>query len=227
MNVTDVQKPPPASAPGRAACFPGGPSRLAAPAQPPRPGRPGRRCSPAAWPCGRRSTTTGGWAPATRADELPMILEGCAAGIIAVTTHSPFGEPERATGRRLPFLRAGLVLALCAAAIGFFALGAAVAYRPQAGVYLAGGILPVARNVLGMTGDRADLLPGHRRADRVDRPARLHRHLPVRADRELLRAADLADPAADRPWRLDRRHGRLRRRPDRFHHQGSPHPPVG
>ena len=30
------------------------------------------------------------------ADELPMILQGCAAGIIAVTTHSPFGEPERA-----------------------------------------------------------------------------------------------------------------------------------
>jgi hypothetical protein len=86
------------------------------------------------------------------ADEVPMILEGCAAGIIAVTAHSPFGEPERATGRRLPLLRAGLVLALCAAAIGFFALGAAVAYRPRAGVYLAGGILPVARNVLGMTG---------------------------------------------------------------------------
>ena len=81
-----------------------------------------------------------------------MILQGCAAGIIAVTTHSPFGEPERATGWRLPFLRAGLVLALCGAAIGFFALGAAVAYRPQAGVYLADGILPVVRNILGMTG---------------------------------------------------------------------------
>jgi hypothetical protein len=86
------------------------------------------------------------------ADELPMILQGCAAGIIAVTMHSPFGEPERATGRRLPLLRAGLVLALCGAAIGFFALGAAAAYNPRAGVYLAGGILPVVRNVLGMTG---------------------------------------------------------------------------
>lgn len=86
------------------------------------------------------------------ADELPMILQGCAAGIIAVTTYSPFGEPERATGRRLPFLRVGLVLALCGAAIGFFALGAAAAYRPRSGVYLAGGVLPVARNVLGMTG---------------------------------------------------------------------------
>jgi hypothetical protein len=45
------------------------------------------------------------------ADELPMILQGCAAGIVAVTAHSPFGEPERATGRRLPLLRAGRALA--------------------------------------------------------------------------------------------------------------------
>jgi len=81
-----------------------------------------------------------------------MLLQGCAAGIIAVTMHSPVGEPERATGRRLPFLRAGLVLALCGAAIGFFALGAAAADNPRAGVYLAGGILPVVRNILGMTG---------------------------------------------------------------------------
>ena len=86
------------------------------------------------------------------ADELPMILQGCAAGIIAVTMHSPFGEPERATGRWLPFLRVGLVLVLCGAAIGFFALGAAAADNPRTGVYLAGGDLPVVRNVLGMTG---------------------------------------------------------------------------
>jgi hypothetical protein len=92
------------------------------------------------------------WLDRQRADELPMILEGCAAGIIAVTVHSPFGEPERATGRWLPLLRAGLVMALCGAAIGFFALGAAAAYDPRAGVDLAGGILPVVRSVLGMTG---------------------------------------------------------------------------
>jgi hypothetical protein len=75
------------------------------------------------------------------AEEVPMILQGCAAGIIAVTTHSPFGEPEQATGRGLPLLRAG--------------------------------------------------------------------------------------PAPGRPGRLDRRHARLRLRPDRVHHQGSPRPPVG
>jgi hypothetical protein len=86
------------------------------------------------------------------ADEMPMILQGCAAGIIVVTMHSPFGEPERAVGRRLPFLRAGLTLALCGAAIGFLALGAAVADNPGGGVYLVGGILTVARNILGMTG---------------------------------------------------------------------------
>ncbi len=60
--------------------------------------------------------------------------------------------PEVATGRRLGLLRAGLVVALCGAAIGFFALAAAVAGNPRAGVYLAGGILPVVRNVAGMSG---------------------------------------------------------------------------
>ncbi len=84
--------------------------------------------------------------------ELPTLVEGCAAAVIAVTAHSPLGETERATGRWLPVLRAGMVLALCGAAIGFLALGAAVAYHPQAGVALAGGILPVVRNVLGIVG---------------------------------------------------------------------------
>jgi hypothetical protein len=87
-----------------------------------------------------------------RPDELPDLLEACAAAIIGVTTHSPFGEPERATGRWLPFLRPALIIALCGAAIGFLALGAAVAYDPRAGVGLVNGMLPVARNLLGFTG---------------------------------------------------------------------------
>ncbi len=86
------------------------------------------------------------------ASELPMIIESGAAAIIAVTTHSPFGEPERATGRWLPFLRLGMALALCGAAIGLLALGAAAAYNPQAGVYLTSGVLGVAENVMGFTG---------------------------------------------------------------------------
>jgi hypothetical protein len=87
-----------------------------------------------------------------RADEIPTLLEGCAAAIIGVTTHSPFGEPERATGRWLPVLRPVVALALCGAAIGFFALGAMIAYDPNNGVVLYDGILPVVRNLLGFTG---------------------------------------------------------------------------
>jgi hypothetical protein len=84
--------------------------------------------------------------------EVPMLLEAGAAAIIVVTTHSPFGEPERATGRWLPCLRLGLAVALCGAAIGLIAAGAAIGYDPKSGVYLADGMLPVARNILGFTG---------------------------------------------------------------------------
>jgi hypothetical protein len=86
------------------------------------------------------------------ATELPMIIEGCAAAIIAVTAHNPFGEPERATGRWLPFLRLGTALALCGAAIGLLAIAAAAAYDPQVSVYLGTGILGVAENVMGFAG---------------------------------------------------------------------------
>lgn len=82
--------------------------------------------------------------------ELPMILEGSAAAVIAIAAHSPFGEPERATGRWLPFLRLGVVLALCGLAIGLLALAAAIADGP--GSYLDGGTLALIRNVLGMAG---------------------------------------------------------------------------
>jgi hypothetical protein len=77
--------------------------------------------------------------------QLPLIFEvGCAAAI-AVTTASPFGEPERATGRWLPFLRLGTVLALSTAAAG--ALTAAAA-----GTHMAGGILEMLRNLTGLIG---------------------------------------------------------------------------
>jgi len=151
MAVTDIQKPPPAAPP--AAWGVSWAARLAWL-------HPRSRRVPAALAalltCGVAlwaSLHYHWWlGTGNAADEVPMILQGCAAGIIAVTAHSPFGEPERAAGRRLPLLRAGLVLALCGAAIGFFALGAAAADSPRAGVYLAGGILPVVRDVLGMTG---------------------------------------------------------------------------
>ena len=79
------------------------------------------------------------------ADELPMILQGGAAGIIAVTTHSPFGEAERGAVRWLPLLRLGAVLALTGVAIGLLQLGVT-------GASLPGGVLTLARNVIGVTG---------------------------------------------------------------------------
>jgi hypothetical protein len=77
--------------------------------------------------------------------QLPLIFETACAAIIVVTTASPFGEPERATGRWLPFLRMGAALTLAAAATG--ALAAA-----GIGTHLAGGTVGVLRNVAGLTG---------------------------------------------------------------------------
>ena len=65
--------------------------------------------------------------------------------IIAVTTRSPFGEPERATGRWLPYLRLGTALALTGAAAG--ALAAA-----SAGTHLPDGDLAMLRNTAGLAG---------------------------------------------------------------------------
>lgn len=86
------------------------------------------------------------------ASELPMIIEACAAAIVVVTGHSPFGESERATGRWLPALRLSMTLTLCGIAIGLLALGAVAANDPRAGIGLSGGVLGVAQNVMGFTG---------------------------------------------------------------------------
>ena len=58
------------------------------------------------------------------AQQTPMIIEAAAAMVIAVTTHGPFGEAERATGRWLPLLRLGAALALTGVAIALLQLGA-------------------------------------------------------------------------------------------------------
>lgn len=79
------------------------------------------------------------------AQQIPMIIEAGAAVVIAVTTHSPFGEAERTTGRWLPYLRLGTVLALTGAAIGLLQLGVT-------GASLNDGVLTLARNVIGLTG---------------------------------------------------------------------------
>jgi hypothetical protein len=77
--------------------------------------------------------------------QLPLIFETGCAVTIAVATASPFGEPERATGRRLPVLRLGATLTLTAAAVGVLAAAGT-------GVHLAGGTLDVLRNTAGLTG---------------------------------------------------------------------------
>ena len=77
--------------------------------------------------------------------QLPLIAEAGCAAVIAVTAGSPFGEPERATGRWLPFLRLG---------------GGRPAHRaggrrcspPPGRPPLSGGFLDVLRNMAGLTG---------------------------------------------------------------------------
>jgi hypothetical protein len=76
---------------------------------------------------------------------VPLVVETGAAGVIAVTSYGPFGEPERATGRWLPFLRLAAAAGLTAAAVGVLALGATGGFMP-------GGILALVRNVGGMAG---------------------------------------------------------------------------
>jgi hypothetical protein len=77
--------------------------------------------------------------------QLPLTIEAGAAALIGVTTRSPFGEPERATGWWLPFLRLGTVMALAGAAVGALAAGAASAH-------LAGGTLGMLRDLAGLAG---------------------------------------------------------------------------
>jgi hypothetical protein len=98
----------------------------------------------AACAAGLRGALYGHW-DSYGALQLPLIFEAGCAAVIAVTASSPFGEPERATGRWLPFLRLGATVTLTGLAVG--ALAAA-----GAGVPLAGGFPDILRNVAGLTG---------------------------------------------------------------------------
>ena len=77
--------------------------------------------------------------------QLPLILEACCAAAIGITMGSPFGEPERATGRWLPLLRFGSAIAMMATAVAALALA-------SIGADLAGGIADLVRNVAGLVG---------------------------------------------------------------------------
>jgi hypothetical protein len=87
------------------------------------------------------------WLPRTGvySRQIPLIIEAGAAAAIGVTVRSPFGEPERVTGRWLPMLRLGASLALAGAAFGALAAGSAPGH-------LAGGILGLLRDLGGLTG---------------------------------------------------------------------------
>jgi hypothetical protein len=77
--------------------------------------------------------------------QLPLILEAGCAAAVAITMGSPFGEPERATGKWLPLLRFGSAIAMTATAVVALAIA-------SLGADLAGGIADVMRNVAGMVG---------------------------------------------------------------------------
>jgi len=98
----------------------------------------------AACAIGLRITLMGHW-DSYGAFQLPLLFEAGAAVAITATAASPLGEPERITGRWLPFLRLATALALTVVAAG--ALAAA-----GAGAHLAGGTLDVVRNLAGLTG---------------------------------------------------------------------------
>ena len=93
---------------------------------------------------GLRIALTGHW-DSYGALQLPLVFETAAATAVTVTTASPLGEPERITGRWLPYLRLAATLALTAAAIGGLAAAGT-------GTHLAGGTLDVLRNLAGITG---------------------------------------------------------------------------
>ena len=77
--------------------------------------------------------------------QILLTIEAGAAAVIGVTTRSPFGEPERATGHWLPFLRLGTTMALTGAAVAALAAGSAAAH-------LAGSTLGILRDTAGFTG---------------------------------------------------------------------------
>jgi len=87
------------------------------------------------------------WLPRTGvlAREIPLTIEAGAAAVIGVATRSPFGDPERVTGRWLPWLRLAVNVALAAAALGALAAGSATAH-------LSGGAVGLLRDLAGFTG---------------------------------------------------------------------------
>jgi hypothetical protein len=87
------------------------------------------------------------WLPrsGTFAQQIPLTIEAGAAAMIGVTAGSPFGEPERATGRWLPYLRLAAAVVLAGSAFGALAAGSAAQH-------LDGGTLALLRDLAGFAG---------------------------------------------------------------------------
>jgi hypothetical protein len=85
------------------------------------------------------------WESSSDPQQFPMTVEAGAAAVIAVTTHGPFGEVERATGRWLSSLRLLAAAGMCGLAILALQLGVADESLNE-------GILVLARNVIGFAG---------------------------------------------------------------------------
>jgi hypothetical protein len=85
------------------------------------------------------------WIPSAGPEQLPLAIEAGTAMVIAVASHSPFGEPERATGRWLPYLRLGTALGLTGAATAALVAG-------SVGTSLPGGDLAMLRDTAGLAG---------------------------------------------------------------------------
>jgi hypothetical protein len=81
---------------------------------------------------------------------ISLTIEAGAAAVISFATYGPFGEPERATGRWLPYLRLAAAVGLTAIAFGALAAGATGGSLP--GGSATGGSLALLRNVAGITG---------------------------------------------------------------------------
>ena len=152
------------------------------------------------------------------AQELAVVLEAGAASVIAVTAQSPFGDPERATGRWLPYLRLGTAVGLTAAAFGALCAGAAAEQLP-------GGTLDILRNTAGLTGIGLLLAAVIGGALAWVGPMALHDRDPVRAERGLDHAVVVGGPATARPWRGAMCRAGLRRGDRRGDRPGSPRPP--
>ena len=148
---------------------------------------------------------------------IPLTIQSGAAAVITVTTYEPFGEPERATGRWLPWLRLGAAVALTAVAFGALAAGAAAGGMP-------GGTLALLRNLGGMAGIgllSAAVLGG---AFGWIGPMAYLRDQRGGAGPPLGHAMGLADPAAARPRRGDLRGPGIRRRDSGHHYARRPGP---